>query len=400
MAQQDNPGHDLLRTIIADIAAMTDPLPGPTKEEIASIILQTQVQYLQDRLATLEAENQGLRDQNAALQDENSILRFENDHLFDKEKTVHESQTTPPITPQAISSDLINLGPDSTPSVAAHKVEDNLSLDSKTAGVEIEIVKNTESQATSQPEAKSTDRDEDHELGSSGRKNNPIVIDDEDSPLKHPYRPDESNITLQQRSLSTIRKDLLLVAEADYQNTSLFLTDLLPNTSYRALLQAIATIRPGRIKEVQIRDGNTAKITFFTREAAEKLYAAFQDKHSRLQGPLLFGVSASWSKKHIPPEGIKDRTRVLGVEGHPGFVNVSNVLGAVRWQGFSPQMESIVLTPPQTYQRPDSLCFGPFQQVICSFRSVRDAEMVRGILSRVWPSELQVAFEYLPDPCE
>ncbi|ROV96215.1 hypothetical protein VSDG_04995 [Cytospora chrysosperma] len=380
MAQQDEPGHGLLKTIIAEIAVMTDPLPGPTKEEIASIVLQAQVQYLQDKVVRLETESQGLHDQIADLQEENSILRFENDILFDKENRIHGvPQTSPPIAPQGICYDLINLGPDPSPSVAAeYNLDDTQSLNGKTSGLEleVEIVGETQNRATSRPKKESADQDKDHELGRWGCKNNPVVVEDDyESSSKHPFRPDESSIALQQRSLSTIRKDLLLVAEADHQNTSLFLTNLLPNTSYRALLLAISTIRPGRIKEAQIRDGNTAKITFFTRQAAEKLYEAFQNKDSRPHDPLLQVVSATWSKKHIPPEGTKNRTRILRVEGHPGFVNVANVLAAVRWQGFSPQMESIILTPPQSYPRPDSLWLSPLQQVICSFRSVSDAEM-------------------------
>jgi hypothetical protein len=90
MAQQDESGHGLLQTIIAEIATMTDPLPGFTKEEIASIVLKAQVQYLQDKVTRLETETQGLHNQIAALREENSILRFENDMLFDKENWIHE----------------------------------------------------------------------------------------------------------------------------------------------------------------------------------------------------------------------------------------------------------------------------------------------------------------------
>jgi hypothetical protein len=76
------------------------------------------------------------------------------------------------------------------------------------------MARNTQNQATSGPKNESIDQDKDHVLGHSGSKNNPIVVEDDDeSSSKHPFRPNESS------------KDLLLVAEANYQNTSLVLTN-------------------------------------------------------------------------------------------------------------------------------------------------------------------------------
>lgn len=398
MARPDS-DHDLLQTIIADISATIDPLPGPTEEVIASIVIQDNVQYLQDRVTELESQDQELRNEIAALREQNSILRFENDTLHSQESAKQEYQATSPATPNVLSTDLIDLGPNESSTLAAPRVEDNTHQEVRTG--KANQLKSTESQATDQPEAKTPDRKEKNELLTPGRQDNPVVIeDDEDSPVKQLSFADESRSTIEQYSPSTINNDTSPVAEANDQNTSLVLKELPPNTNYRDLLQAISTIRPGRIKEVHIRDGNSASITFFTREAAEKLHAAFQKARYLNEGRLLYSASASWSSKHILPEDPMHYTRVLGVGGHPDCVNVTNVLSAVRSQGFNPQMESIILTPPQTFLRHDSSWCSPRQQVICRFRSVRDAERVFEILARAFPVQWRSDFQYLLDPCE
>lgn len=370
---QTDPDHDLLQSIITDIAAMTDPLPGPTNEAIASIVTQSQVQYLRNRVTKLETENHGLRDDVAALRDENNILRFEND-LLTQETIKSKPQTASPSTPRMLSFDLINLSPVGPFTLSSQEVKGNKEPTVKASMAD--TLKKTESGWNTGPEDTTPDRED---------KDDPEI---------------QRNTSTAQFAAGRISKESLPLTEAHDQNTCLFLTDLLPNTSYRALLQAVAVLRPGRIKETEIKGGNIATVTFFTREAAERLHAALRKDHSRHPGPLLCNVSASWSSESVPPDEPNGRTRVLGVEGHPDVVNVANVLAAVRWQGYDPKVEIIILTPPETYQRHDSGWTGPLQQVICRFRGVLDAVRVRGILARAFPPQWQVSFQYLPDPCE
>lgn len=398
--EQPNSVSGLLQSVIADIAAMTDPLPAPTEETVASILRQTQVKYLQSRVAELKTENEGLRSDITALREENSILRFENDDLLNKESTDHDIRMSNFNTLDKLYDDLINLGLGSGESSsgdswnpAAQNVKDNKDHGVKSGNVD--LLGDTESQAASKPAAESPDRKERHEVLTLGCHDNPVIIeDDESTPVKQPSRTDESGSTMQQHTPASTNTDMA-VGEGDDQNTSLILRDLLTNTNYGDLLEVIATIRPGRIKDVHIRDGNTARITFFTREAAEKLYAALQQERSLREGPLFHILSAHWSNKYTPPETPSSHTRVLRVQGHPDCVNVASVLMATRAHGLNPHMELIILTPPQTYPG-----LGTLQQVICRYRCVRDAERVFGILSGAFPTQWNVIYQYLPDPCE
>ncbi|ROV88850.1 hypothetical protein VMCG_10177 [Cytospora schulzeri] len=356
--------QDLLQTIIAEVATMKELLPAPTNEDIASIVLQVQVQYLQDMVAKLETEVQEMREENTSLREGNSILRLEKDALFRMASTSHTSQATSPLIPEIKSTCLIDLGLEGLPTLAAPKVEETKSRKPKLGSVN--IAKDIESEATIQPETKLPDWKESHKLLDTGCKNQLILIEyDEGSPPRNPSRSNDRSITLQQRTLKTIKKVLCNAAEPENQNTSIILTKFPQEPTYTTLFRAIAHIQPGQVKQVHIR----ANITFITREAAEKFYSAVQDRESRLQTSQFYGVPVSWSSKPVPPEDSKGRTRVLGVEGHPDVVTVASVIGAIRWQNFSPQMESIDLMPPQSFLRHNSWMLGPLQQVMRRFRS-------------------------------
>lgn len=81
-------------------------------------------------------------------------------------------------------------------------------------------------------------------------------------------------------------------------------------------------------------------------------------------------------------------------------MSAEDVLVLMRSQGFEPEMENIVDMPLGNYLRHDSWMRGPLRQVMCRFRSVRDAERAMELLERTLTPKAGAVFEYLPDSCE
>lgn len=107
------------------------------------------------------------------------------------------------------------------------------------------------------------------------------------------------------------------------KNTTLWITGLNSDVTYKILFQSIRGC--GRVSQVHINTPNSsnpntcaAKVTFFTREAAQRLFDQARDGTFLVQG---IPPRVRWNRYRTVPEPVHGQSRVLRILGPPVIVN-------------------------------------------------------------------------------
>ncbi|KAI1433238.1 hypothetical protein GGR50DRAFT_696238 [Xylaria sp. CBS 124048] len=107
------------------------------------------------------------------------------------------------------------------------------------------------------------------------------------------------------------------------RNTSLWITGLRSNVTCNALLKGVR--KAGRVKHTHIYRPDAknptscaAKLTFFSREAAERLYDQAMMGKFCVQG---IRPAVLWNRSRTANEPVRARSRVLRIQGPPEIVN-------------------------------------------------------------------------------
>lgn len=181
----------------------------------------------------------------------------------------------------------------------------------------------------------------------------------------------------------------------DSDSTAVIITGLPADVTYHTLLLSLASIHPGRIKEVKITEYSeqtrAARVIFFTHAAAARMvkWGTMRDTRPKayINGEVVY-PSFSWYGRYVAPSEPDGRSRIIMVRGPPALLTMPNITLASRRAGFNPEVEDVIFNYSQFYG---------LVTVECRFRSVKDACMAKGILTASLP---YVTIHYLPDTCE